>query len=151
MDTAKLSITYSSIIADLDPLISDVDDLEKHGVLIFISNDENKMRQRIKSIAESEKFGKSRYEHSLDLWEPVEDVSLYLFHQPIFNVSSFMASPQHIKDMYKKVTEPPRAYFVLHFDLEKWQKYKTRLLEFIFLTKQNKENKMKKKHFSLLI
>lgn len=116
----------------MDPHITDVEDLEKFGVLIFISNDKDEMGQRMKFLADNGIFGKSRYEHSLDLWEPEEDVSLYLFHQPIYDVSSFLASPQHIEDMYKKVARSPRTYFVLYFNVREWQDYQIRLLKFDF-------------------
>lgn len=62
----------SSIIAklDIDPHISAVEDLEKHGVVIFISNDKNDVGQMMKFIADGRKFCNSRFEHSLNLWEP---------------------------------------------------------------------------------
>lgn len=83
--------------------MSDVEDLEKCGVLIFISSDKSEMGQRMKFIADSGIFGKSRYEHSLMLWEPEEGLSLYLFRQPIDDLSSLTAISYQIDTMYKKV------------------------------------------------
>lgn len=112
--------------------MSDVEDLEKCGVLIFISSDKREMGQRMKFIADSGIFGKSRYEHSLMLWEPEEGLSLYLFRQPIDDLSSLTAISYQIDTMYKKVSQSPKTYFVLSFELEEWQKNRTRLLNLNF-------------------
>lgn len=112
--------------------MSDVEDLEKCGVLIFISSDKSEMGQRMKVIADSGIFGKSRYEHSLMLWEPEEGISLYLFRQPIDDFSSLSAISYQIDTMYKIVSQSPKTYFVLSFELGEWQKNRTRLLNLNF-------------------
>lgn len=119
--------------------MSDVEDLEKCGVLILISSDNNEMGQRMKHIADSGIFGKSRYEHSLRLWEPEEDISLYLFRQPIDDLPSLMAISDKFDDMYKEVKKSPITYFVLSFDLDEWQKYQTQFLNFDFFNKAKRK------------
>lgn len=94
--------------------VSDVEDLEKYGVLIFISDDKIGVGQRMLFIADGGKFGQPQYEHSLMLWEPVEDVKLHLFRQPI-ETPLWSLTANHINDMFKRVTESPKTYFVLFF------------------------------------
>lgn len=118
---------------NIDPHISAVEDLEKHGVVIFISNDKKDVGQRMKSIADSRKFCTSRFEHSLNLWEPDEDVSLYLFRQPIDDWSHFLErAPKIMGNMLKKLNELPKTYFVLYFSVNEWQKYQSQLMKYDF-------------------
>uniref|UniRef100_K1QQ57 Uncharacterized protein n=1 Tax=Magallana gigas TaxID=29159 RepID=K1QQ57_MAGGI len=56
-----------------NPHISDVEDLEKNGVLIFISDDKMGIGKRMNLIEESGKFGDSRYISPLVQWEQEDD------------------------------------------------------------------------------
>lgn len=116
------------------PRISDIDDLKEQGVLIFISDDKMGMGQRMKFIADSKLFGKPIYGYSLDLWEPDEDVSLYLFRQPIYDWTRFLEqAPTIMENMLKTLKE--KTYFVLYFSVSEWQKYRIRLLNYVFFEK----------------
>lgn len=129
------NIIFSSIIAklDIDPHKSAVEDLEKHDVVVFISDDKEGIGQRMKFIADSKKFCTSRFEHSLNLWEPDEDVSLYLFRQPIDNWSRFLErAPKVMENMLKSLNELPKTYFVLYFSVNEWQKYQSQLMKYDF-------------------
>lgn len=113
-------------------MISDIDDLETYGVLIFISDDKIGVGQRMKLIADSEKFGESQYVSPLDQWEPEEDVSLYLVRQPIGELSSLVAFlREKMDDIYKRVTSQ-KIYFVLYFKIGEWQRNQVRLLQYDF-------------------
>lgn len=113
------------------PEKTDIDDLKEHGVLIFISNDIMGITQRMKFIVDSKLFGKSKFEHSLNLWEPDEDVSLYLFRQPIDDWTRFLEqAPTIMENMLKSLEE--KTYFVLYFSVFEWQKYRIRLLNYVF-------------------
>lgn len=119
---------------DNDPRISDVLDLEKYGVLIFISDDKHKVGQRMLSIADNTKFGKSRFEYSLMIWEPDEDVNLHLFLKPLDDNFSDENLKKVLQDMYKRsrVSQSQQTYFVQSFESDHWQKYKTALLKYDF-------------------
>lgn len=79
------------------------------------------------ALADCGEFGQSRYEHSLNLWEPLCDVDLYLFRQPLDDSS---LKVENIKDMHNRVTKTPRTYFVLYFDDKEWRKYKNQFSGF---------------------
>lgn len=135
------NIIFSSIIAkpDIDPHKSAVEDLEKHDVVIFISDDKEGIGQRMKFIVDSKKFGTSRFEHSLNLWESNEDVSLYLFRQPIDNWSSFLErAPKVMENMLKTLNELPKTYFVLYFSVNEWKKYQSQLMKYDFFERAKK-------------
>lgn len=90
--------------------------------------------QRMKFIVDSKLFGKSKFEHSLNLWEPDEDVSLYLFRQPIDDWTRFLEqAPTTMENMLKSLEE--KTYFVLYFAVFEWQKYRIRLLKYVFFSK----------------
>lgn len=135
----KFYFTLYVVKRDSVPRISDTDDLKEQGVLIFISDDKMGMGQRMKVIADSKLFGKSKFEHSLNLWEPDEDVSLYLFRQPIDDWARFLEqAPTIMENMLKTLEE--KTYFVLYFSDFEWQKYQIRLLKYVFF--QNAKTKM---------
>lgn len=117
---------------EIDPGNSDIEDLKKHGVLVFISNDRGEMGQRMKFIADSGEFGESRFEHSLNLWDAENDISLYLFRQPIKDVSSLVERSDKLIDMYRRVKQSPKTYFVLYFGKNEWERYQNKLIEFDF-------------------
>lgn len=124
-----LFIIFFLVKLESVPRISDAEDLKEQGVLIFISDDEMGMGQRMKSIADSKLFGKSRFEHSLDLWEPLQDVSLYMFRQPIDDWPRFLErAPKIMENMLKYLEE--KTYFVFYFSVDEWQKYQIRLLKY---------------------
>lgn len=129
-----LFIIFFLVKLESVPRISDAEDLKEQGVLIFISDDDMGMGQRMKSIAESKLFGKSRFEHSLDLWEPLQDVSLYMFRQPIDDWPRFLErAPKIMEKMLKYLEE--KTYFVFYFSVDEWQKYQIRLLKYEFFEK----------------
>lgn len=124
-----------------DPGISDINGLKKYGVLIFISDNKIGVGQRMKFIAEHGNFGESRYLSPLDLWEPEEDVSLYLIRQPINELPSLMDFLHYMEeDLYKRVTSH-EIYFVLYFRKSEWQTNQVRLLKYDFF-KNAKTNYM---------
>eukprot|EP00105_Crassostrea_gigas_P044451 XP_019928599.1 PREDICTED: uncharacterized protein LOC109620474 [Crassostrea gigas] len=136
----KLKKTDSLVKPDCNPRsnphISDVEDLEKNGVLIFISDDKMGIGKRMNLIEESGKFGDSRYISPLVQWEQEDDVSLYLFRQPIDDMSSFLEEePSKMNEMFRASTNVPKTYFVLYFSKYQWQKYQIRLLKYDFFKK----------------
>lgn len=139
----KLLSTLSLIVklSSEDPGISDINGLKKYGVLIFISDNKIGVGQRMKFIAEHGNFGESRYLSPLDLWEPEEDVSLYLIRQPINELPSLMDFLHSMEeDLYKRVTSH-EIYFVLYFRKSEWQTNQVRLLKYDFF-KNAKTNYM---------
>lgn len=69
----------------------------------------------------------------LVLWGHEEDASLYLFRQPIEDISSFSEeAPAKRNEMFKALTDVPKTYFVLYFSVDQWQKYHIRLLQYDF-------------------
>lgn len=110
---------------------SDVKYLKQNGTLIFISSDKSGIGQRMMDLADCGEFGKSRYEHSLNLWEPEKDISLYLFLRPLEGSTSLLTlKAGKIEDMYRIVREKPKTYFVLYFTDGQWQTYRDILLEY---------------------
>lgn len=135
----KFYFSLHVVKRDSVPRISDTDDLKEQGVLIFISDDKIGMGQRMKFIVDSKLFGKSKFEHSLNLWEPDEDVSLYLFREPIDDWARFLEQAPTIMENLLKTLEE-KTYFVLYFSVFEWQKYQIRLLKYVFF--QNAKTKM---------
>lgn len=119
-------------LTSVDPSLSDIKDLEKYGVLIFISDDNIGMAPRIMFIEECGKFGKSNHVSPLDQWEPEEDVSLYIIRQPIGDLSSLMDFLRDNGDnLYQRVMSQ-EMYFVLTFERNVWQRNQLRLLKYDF-------------------
>lgn len=86
------------------------------------------------SIANNTKFGKSRFEYSLMIWEPIEDVNLHFFRKPPDDNFSDENLKKVLQDMYmrSRVLQSQQTYFVLSFESDHWQKYKTTLLKYDF-------------------
>lgn len=116
----------------MDPSISDIKDLEKDGVLIFISDNNIGIGLRIKIIKECGKFGKSNHVSPLDQWEPEEDVSLYIIRQPIGDVSSLTEFLRDNGDNLYQRVKSKEMYFVLCFERTVWQGNQLRLLKYDF-------------------
>lgn len=116
----------------MDPSISDIKDLEKYGVLIFIFDDNIGMGLRIKSIKECGKFGESNLVSPFDQWEPKENVSLYLIRQPIGDLSSLMDFLRDNGDNLYQRVKSQEMYFVLCFERNVWQRNQVRLLKYDF-------------------
>lgn len=107
---------------------SDVRYLKEKGTLIFISSDESGIGQRMKFIADCGEFDESRYEHSLSLWEPETDISLYLFCRPLEGLKSLLTLKTGImEEMHKRVRGNPKNYFVLYFTNNQWRLYRNQL------------------------
>lgn len=129
--------TEFSLIPEEAAIQMDIEDLEKHGVLIYVSDtDRIEVGRRMKLIEESGKFGESRYVSPLDQWEQEEDVSLYIIRQPIGDLSSFIEFLRDRgADLWKRVQQSPEIYFVLYFPKNKWQNHQTILLKYDFFNK----------------
>lgn len=109
-------------ITSEDTQTSDIKDLKKYGVLIFISDDKIGMGSRIRVIDECGLFGESRHFSPFDQWEPEENISLYLSRQPISDLQSLIEFlHEKIDDIYKRVTSQ-EIYFVLEFTKDEWQR-----------------------------
>lgn len=92
--------------------------------------------KRMNLIEESGIFGDSRYISPLVQWEQEDDVSLYLFRQPIDDMSSFLKEePSKMNEMFEASTNVPKTYFVLYFSKYQWQKYQIQLLKYDFFRK----------------
>lgn len=112
--------------------MSDINDLKKYGVLIFISDNEIEVGRRIKFIEDHGNFGESRLLSPLDQWEPEEDVSLYLIRQPIEELPSLMDFLRYKEeDLYRRVMSQ-EIYFVLNFGKNEWQRNQVKLLKYDF-------------------
>lgn len=116
----------------MDPNISDIKDLEKYGVLIFISDNDIGMGLRIKYIKECGKFGESNLVSPIDQWAPEEDVSLYLIRQPIGDLSSLLEFLRDNGDNLYQRVKSKEMYFVLTFERNVWQRNQLRLLKYDF-------------------
>lgn len=123
--------------AENDPPISDIEDLEKHGVLIYVSDTYRiEVGWRMNLIIKSGKFGEARCVSPLDLWEQKEDISLYIIREPIGDLSSFFEFLRDKgADLWKRVQQSPEIYFVLYFPKNKWQTHQTILLKYDFFNK----------------
>lgn len=112
--------------------MSDINDLKKYGVLIFISDNKTEVGRRIKFIEDHGNFGKSQLLSPLDQWEPEEDVSLYLIRQPIEELPSLMDFLRYKEeDLYRRVMSQ-EIYFVLNFGKSEWQRNQVKLLKYDF-------------------
>lgn len=112
---------------------NDVEDLEKNNLLIFVSNDINKVKQRMTFIEKNGKFGKPRYEASVLSWKPVKDVNLYFFCKPIDDISPLRdVLNKDINNMYKRVEQSPKTYLVLSFRKAEWERNETIFLKYDF-------------------
>lgn len=130
----KLLYTFSLLVKLIseDPDMSDINDLKKYGVLIFISDNEIEVGRRIKFIEDHGNFGESRLLSPLDQWEPEEDVSLYLIRQPIEELPSLMDFLRYKEeDLYRRVMSQ-EIYFVLNFGKNEWQRNQVKLLKYDF-------------------
>lgn len=130
----KSLFTFSLLdaLTSVDPSISDIKDLEKYGVLIFISDNNIEIGARIKIIKECGKFGKSNHGSPLDQWEPKEDVSLYIIRQPISDLSSLSEFLRDNGDNLYQRVKSKEMYFVLCFERNVWQRNQLRLLKYDF-------------------
>lgn len=109
-------------------------------MLIYISDDRNGVGQRMKFLEDSGKFGRAQYVPSLDQWEQEEDISLYIFRQPMYELSSFMAFLRdNGANLWKRVQQSPKTYFVLYFPINEWQRHQLRFLKYdLFNTAKSK-------------
>lgn len=115
---------------------NDFEDLEKHGVLIYISDDRFEVGQRMKFLEESGKFGESRYVSPLHQWEQEEDISLYIIRQPIGDLLSLIGFLRDEgADLWKRVQQSPKTYFVLYFSKNEWERNQIRLMQYDFFNK----------------
>lgn len=62
-------------------------------------------------------------------------MSLYLFYQPITVDKSCSSA---LNEMYKKVNNSPKMYFVMHFKKDDWDGNQTEILKYIFFLKKHK-------------
>lgn len=122
--------------AENDPLISDFEDLEKHGVLIYISDDRVGVGQRMKFLGDSVKFGGSIYVSPLDQWEQTENISLYIIRHPIDELP-YLIEFLNGKgaNLWERVQQSPKTYFVLYFSKYEWQEHQTIFLKYDFFNK----------------
>lgn len=69
------------------------------------------------SLLKAGNFGYSRFEYSLRLCEPLEDVSSYMFQKPVDGILSLFdfCLRDNINGMYKRVEQLPKMYFFLSF------------------------------------
>lgn len=103
-------------------------------MLIYISDDRIEVGKRMKFLEDSGTFGRAQYVPSLDQWEQEEDISLYIFRQPMYEWSSFMAFLRdNGANLWKRVQQSPKIYFVLFFPINDWQSHQIRFLKFDLL------------------
>lgn len=109
-------------------------------MLIYISDDRIEVGKRMKFLEDSGKFGRAQYVPSLDQWEQEEDISLYIFRQPMYEWSSFMAFLRdNGANLWKRVQQSPKIYFVLYFPINDWRSHQIRFLKFdLFKTAKSK-------------
>lgn len=90
----------------------------------------------MKLIEESGKFGESNHVSPLDQWEQEEDKSLYIIREPIGDLSSlFEFLRDKGADLWKRVQQSPKIYFVLHFSKYEWERNQIRLMKYEFFSK----------------
>lgn len=90
----------------------------------------------MEAIASLRLFGESRYEASIDQWKPDKDISLYLFYQPItVDKLCLSAFSDKLNEMYKKVNDSPKMYFVMYFEKDDWGGNQTEILNYKFFEK----------------
>lgn len=90
------------------------------------------------SLLTAGNFGYSRFEYSLRLCEPLEDVSSYMFQKPldgILSLSDFCLR-DNINGMYKKVEQSPKTYFFCPFEKMNSKDTKLDALNMIFSATQ---------------
>lgn len=113
--------------------ISDVEKLERSGVLIYVSSSANtfNLGGRITQITNSGVFGQSTFIASLDLWDPEKDISsLYIFRQPMDQHSESDIISEKMEEMYKMTNMSPKSYFIMHFTTAEWKKYQPKLQQY---------------------
>nr|XP_022318682.1 uncharacterized protein LOC111121611 isoform X2 [Crassostrea virginica] len=121
----------------------DVEMLKRSGVLIYISSSSKSMQLggRLRRIDDSGKFGQSTFVASLGQWEPEEDVSLYMFRQPMDEIfSDSNIRQEKMEAMYEMTNQSPKTYFVMHFTTDEWTKHQSTLRKYKLFREANKIN-----------
>lgn len=106
-------------------------------MLIYVSDTYRiEVGWRMNLIKKSGNFGEARFVSPLDLWEQEEDISLYIIREPIGDLSSFFEFLRDKgADLWKRVQQSPKIYFVLYFPKNKWQKHQTIFLKYDLFNK----------------
>ena len=114
---------------------SDVEKLKRSGVLIYVSSSSANMINlggRLRQITDSGVFGQSTFIASLGLWDPEEDITLYIFRQPMDQLD---ITSEKMEEMYKMTNMSPKSYFIMHFTTAEWKKYQPKLQQYSIFKK----------------
>ena len=117
--------------------------LKRSGVLIYISSSSKSIELGglLRRIDDSGKFGQSTFVASLGQWEPEEDVSLYMFRQPMDEIfSDSNIRQEKMEAMYEMTNQSPKTYFVMHFTTDDWTKHQSTLRKYKLFREANKIN-----------
>lgn len=106
-------------------------------MLIYISDDRSGVGQRMMSlIEESKNVSRPFFVSPLDQWEKEDDISLYIIRQPINELSTLIRFLRGDgADLWERVQQSPKTYFVLSFSKCEWQEHQTILLKYDFFNK----------------
>nr|XP_022309426.1 uncharacterized protein LOC111115108 [Crassostrea virginica] len=118
----------------------DVEKLKRSGVLIYVSSTSGtiELGARIRQIENSGKFGESIFVASLCMWEPEENVSLYIFRQPMDEMfSEINITQEKMEEMYEMTNQYPKTYFIMHFTTDEWTKHQSTLREYKLFRGEN--------------
>ena len=118
----------------------DVEKLKRSGVLIYVSSTSGtiELGARIRQIENSGKYGESIFVASLCMWEPEENVSLYIFRQPMDEMfSEINITQEKMEEMYEMTNQYPKTYFIMHFTTDEWTKHQSTLREYKLFRGEN--------------
>ncbi|XP_078331192.1 uncharacterized protein LOC111122667 [Crassostrea virginica] len=120
----------------------DVEKLKRSGVLIYVSSTSDTIElpvgARINQIENSGKFGESVFVASLGMWEPEQNVSLYIFRQPMDQLfSEINITQEKMEEMYEMTNQSPKTYFVMHFTTDEWTKHQSTLRKYKLFRGEN--------------
>lgn len=100
--------------------------------MIYVSSENTiNLGGRIKQITKSGVFGQSTFFATLGLWDPEKDISsLYIFRQPMDQLSESDIISEKMEEMYKMTNKSPKSYFIMHFTAAEWKKYQPKLQQY---------------------
>lgn len=105
-------------------------------MLIYISDDCIGVGQRMKFFRDSVKFGGATFVSPLNQWVQEEDISLYIIRHPIDELSSLIEFlREEGANLWERIRQSPKTYFVLYFSKYEWQEHQTIFLKYDFFNK----------------
>lgn len=139
MNSQELLKRCVLFVVDYHGRNQDVEKLKRSGVLIYVSSTSDiELGARIRQIERSGKFGESVFVASLGMWEPEQNVSLYIFRQPMDQLfSEINITQEKMEEMYEMANQSPKTYFVMHFTTDEWTKHQSTLRKYKLFRGEN--------------